>query len=80
VLAATADLAVIRFHGHSAKWDSSDIHERFGYHYSDQELAGWAPRIAALAQDAGSTDVLFNNCYSDYAQTNAGQLAALLAE
>jgi uncharacterized protein YecE (DUF72 family) len=80
VLAATAGLAVVRLHGHSAKWDSSDIHERFGYRYTDQELAGWAPRIAALAQDADKMDVLFNNCYSDYAQTNASQLAALLAE
>ena len=35
VLAATcADLAVVRMHGHSGKWDSKDIHERFGYRYS----------------------------------------------
>ena len=30
VLAATADLAVFRLHGHSDKWTSKDIHERFG--------------------------------------------------
>jgi uncharacterized protein YecE (DUF72 family) len=80
VLAATADLAVIRLHGHSAQWDSSDIHQRFGYRYTDQELAGWAPKIGALAEDADDTHVLFNNCYRDYAQTNAGQLAALLGK
>ncbi|HLZ36746.1 MAG TPA: DUF72 domain-containing protein, partial [Mycobacteriales bacterium] len=33
VLAATADLAVVRFHGHSDKWESHDIYERFGYLY-----------------------------------------------
>ncbi|HEX3389733.1 MAG TPA: DUF72 domain-containing protein [Streptosporangiaceae bacterium] len=79
VLAATAsDLAVVRLHGHSEKWDSKDIHERFGYRYSDGELEEWAPRIAALARDAQETHVLFNNCYRDYAQANARQLAGLL--
>ena len=28
LLAATADLAVVRFHGHSDKWTSKDIHEK----------------------------------------------------
>ena len=47
VLAATApDLAVVRLHGHSDKWDSKDIHERFGYRYTEAELAEWAPKIA----------------------------------
>jgi len=36
-----------------------------------RELAGWAPKVAALARDADDTLVLFNNCYSDYAQVNA---------
>jgi uncharacterized protein YecE (DUF72 family) len=79
VLAATAsDLAVVRLHGHSEKWGSKDIHERFGYRYTDGELEEWAPRIADLARDAQETHVLFNNCYRDYAQANARQLAGLL--
>jgi uncharacterized protein YecE (DUF72 family) len=79
VLAATApDLAVVRLHGHSDKWDSKDIHERFGYRYSDGELKEWAPRIWHLADRPATTHVLFNNCYRDYAQVNAQQLAALL--
>jgi uncharacterized protein YecE (DUF72 family) len=78
VLAATSDLAVVRLHGHSEKWDSKDIHERFGYRYTDGELKEWAPRIAGLARDAQDTHVLFNNCYRDYAQANARQLADLL--
>ena len=48
VLAATApDLAVVRMHGHSDKWDSRDIHERFGYRYTETELAEWVPKVAA---------------------------------
>ena len=79
VLAATApDLAVVRLHGHSDKWDSKDIHERFGYRYTDAELAEWAAKVHTLARDARQTHVLFNNCYRNYAQVNAQQLAALL--
>ena len=43
-----------------------------------REPAGWAPKVAALARDADDTHVLFNNCYHDYAQVNAQQLATLL--
>jgi uncharacterized protein YecE (DUF72 family) len=74
VLAATADLAVVRFHGHSDKWTSRDIYERFGYLYSEREIADWAPKLRELADSTGETHVLFNNCYSDYAQQNAAQL------
>ncbi|MEU7972204.1 DUF72 domain-containing protein [Micromonospora sp. NPDC049089] len=78
VLAATADLAVMRFHGHSDKWTSKDIHEKFGYHYSQRELADWAPKLRELADEAGQTHVLMNNCYKDYATTNAETLKGLL--
>jgi uncharacterized protein YecE (DUF72 family) len=78
IVVATADLAVVRFHGHSKHWDSRDIYERFGYLYSGKELEEWAPRVRALAEEAGTTHVLMNNCYRDYAQTNARMLADLL--
>jgi uncharacterized protein YecE (DUF72 family) len=78
VVAATADLAVVRFHGHSDKWTSKDIHEKFGYEYSPAELAEWAPRLKALAAEATTTQVFMNNCYSDYAQRNATTLIDLL--
>src|SRR5580700_11687471 len=74
VLAATSDLAVVRMHGHSDKWNSKDIYERFGYRYSPAELQEWSRRIESLAADAEITDVVFNNCYSDYAHVNAQQL------
>jgi uncharacterized protein YecE (DUF72 family) len=79
VLAATSDLAVVRMHGHSDKWDSKDIYERFGYRYSDGELAEWAPKIRDLAAGAELTHVLFNNCYSNYAQVNGQQLEERLS-
>ncbi|MER7894040.1 DUF72 domain-containing protein [Micromonospora sp. NPDC094482] len=78
VLAATADLAVVRFHGHSDKWTSKDIHEKFGYRYADRELRDWAPKLRELADSTQQTHVLMNNCYRDYAQTNAATLAGLL--
>ncbi|MEV5709055.1 DUF72 domain-containing protein [Actinoallomurus sp. NPDC052274] len=78
VLAATSDLAVVRFHGHSDKWTSKNIYERFGYLYSERELKEWVPKVRRLAEDADTTHVLLNNCYRDHAQRNAAQLAALL--
>jgi uncharacterized protein YecE (DUF72 family) len=79
VLAATAGLALVRFHGHSDRWTSRDIYEKFGYLYSERELAEWAPKLRDLAGRTEQTHALLNNCYSDYAQRNAQQLIDLLA-
>jgi uncharacterized protein YecE (DUF72 family) len=79
VVAATSkDMAVVRFHGHSDKWTSRDIYERFGYSYDLEELQPWAPRLRELAAQTAETHVLLNNCYRNYAQVNARQLADLL--
>jgi uncharacterized protein YecE (DUF72 family) len=79
VLAATADEAVVRFHGRNAKdWESGSVQRRFKYLYSPEELADWAPRLAVLAAEAKTTHILMNNCYRDYAQRNAKELAELL--
>jgi uncharacterized protein YecE (DUF72 family) len=80
VLAATSDLAVVRFHGHSDKWTSHDIYEKFGYRYSREELAEWAPKLRELGEQTQQIHVLLNNCYSDYAQRNATELIGLLEE
>ena len=79
VVAATSDLAVLRMHGHSDKWESKSIQERFGYRYDDKELKKWAGNVKRLAEDAAETHVVFNNCYRDYAQVNARQLESLVA-
>jgi uncharacterized protein YecE (DUF72 family) len=78
VVASTADLAVVRFHGHSDKWQSKDIYERFGYLYSEDELRPWVPKVEHLAEQVSEVHVLLNNCYRNYAQTNARQLADML--
>jgi uncharacterized protein YecE (DUF72 family) len=79
VIAATADLAAIRFHGHNdAEWESGSVQRRFKYLYSEKELRRWAPKVHDLAAEAKSTHVLMNNCYRDYAQRNASELAELL--
>jgi uncharacterized protein YecE (DUF72 family) len=79
VLAATSDLSAVRFHGHSDKWTSKNIYEKFGYLYSEQELAEWAPKVANLARNVDEAHVLMNNCYSDYAQRNAQTLIDFLS-
>lgn len=79
VLAATADLAVVRFHGHSGQWTSKDIHEKFGYEYSERELRDWAPKLRKLADGTRETHLLMNNCYRDFAQQNASQLISILS-
>jgi uncharacterized protein YecE (DUF72 family) len=79
VVAATANLAAIRFHGHNdAEWESGSVQRRFKYLYSDEELRQWAPKVHDLADEADSTHVLMNNCYRSYAQQNASELAELL--
>lgn len=79
VTAVTADLAVMRFHGHNADdWESGSVQKRFAYLYSKDELKSWAPKIERMAEEAKQTHVLMNNCYSSYAQQNAKELADLL--
>jgi len=81
VLAVTSnELALVRMHGHSDKWDSKDIYERFGYRYGGDELDEWAGNIRELAAGAERTHVLFNNCYRDYAQVNARELVERLGD
>jgi uncharacterized protein YecE (DUF72 family) len=82
VVASTAQLAVIRLHGHNAEtWEKPNITaaERFRYLYSEDELRGWVQPVRTLAENAEQVHVLMNNCYRDYAVRNAWQMAALLA-
>ena len=83
VAAATADLSVVRLYGrYEGELDDigplRPVH-RFGWRYSDEELGEWVPRIRELAASTGEVHVLFNNCYRDYAVTNAERLVELLA-
>ncbi|HMK93697.1 MAG TPA: DUF72 domain-containing protein, partial [Thermoleophilia bacterium] len=81
VAAATAPLAVIRFHGRNAEtWDkrTNAASDRFNYLYAEDELREWLPRVRLMAEHAAAVHVLFNNNYQDYGIRNARQMAALL--
>ncbi|MEU6074161.1 DUF72 domain-containing protein [Micromonospora sp. NPDC047074] len=78
ILFATAELAVVRFHGHSTAWETGDKQEKFRYAYGDEELRRWAELLVELAGQAGELHVLFNNCCGDQAQRDAARLAGLL--
>jgi len=83
VQAATADVAVVRFHGRNAgTWEASTTTaaERFRYRYRRDELAEWLPRLDDLASSAERLHVLMNNCWRDEAVTNATDLVDLLRE
>lgn len=80
VAAATAPLAMVRFHGRrSDTWDQRGVstHEKFGYDYSRTELADWGPKIEEIAAKSRETHVLMNNCYRDYAVRSASTMAQL---
>ena len=81
VVAATSELAVVRFHGRNTDtWTKRGISaaERFAYDYDDEELAGWIPKVRDLAASAREVHALFNNCYRDYAVNNAATFMAML--
>lgn len=81
VLAATAPLGVIRFHGHNDEnWERRGITaaERFQYLYDDNEMKHWATRLHELEGSVDELHVLFNNCWQDFAVTNAAQMQNLL--
>jgi uncharacterized protein YecE (DUF72 family) len=68
VVAATADMAEVRFHGGS---DDRRL-------YSPRELKQWAPRVRELATQTSSTHAIMKNAHRDYAHRNARQLYDLL--
>ena len=80
VAAATAPLALVRFHGRRKDtWGTRNIstHDKFGYDYTQAELAEWEPKIERLADEAREVHVLMNNCYRDYAVKSARTMAQL---
>ncbi|MCX8126636.1 MAG: DUF72 domain-containing protein [Dehalococcoidia bacterium] len=78
---ATSDIGLVRFHGRNREtWEKKGLTtaERFNYLYSEDELREWVPRIKLLASITRQLHVLFNNCYSDRAVRNAGQMRRML--
>jgi uncharacterized protein YecE (DUF72 family) len=84
VVAVTSPhLAMVRFHGRRAdNWERPGVPvvERFRYLYERAELEDWVPRITEVAEQAATTHVVMNNCYSNYGTTNALEMAAMIRE
>ena len=81
VVAATADIAVVRFHGRADdtwKARTASAAERFKYLYNKRQLSPWVKHVEELAAAAGEVHVLFNNCYQDYGVRNAEDMTELL--
>ena len=81
VVAATSDLAMVRFKGRRPPseepgWGRSC----YPYRYPDHELAEWVPRIADLASSARQVHVLMDNCWRSDAVDGASTLLRLLEE
>ncbi|MEZ5125609.1 MAG: DUF72 domain-containing protein [Thermoleophilia bacterium] len=80
-VAATAELAMVRFHGRNLRmWNAKTqaASERFKYLYSDEELHEWVPRVQELATQARTVHVLFNNNYEDWGMRNAARMRQML--
>ncbi len=75
VVAATADIAFVRFAGRGRE----DLEWPGYYRYSAAELADWVPRLRDLAAGDGIVHALFSNTYRDFAVGNAADLSELLA-
>ncbi|MFI7606220.1 DUF72 domain-containing protein [Micromonospora sp. NPDC049366] len=75
---ATAEPAVVRFHGHSDAWATGDKEEKFRYAYGDGELRHWSTLLTELADQAGELHALFNTCCAGQAQRDAERLSGLL--
>jgi uncharacterized protein YecE (DUF72 family) len=76
------DLAYLRLHGRNARgWiKGRTVAERFGYRYDDSELEEVAKRARALADEADTVRVMFNNNRGDDAPVAAGRLRELLGQ
>lgn len=74
-------LAVVRFHGRNTDtWEAkvTQVSQRFRYLYDETELREWLPGIRAISEQAEEVHLVFNNCYGNYATTNALEAAAML--
>jgi uncharacterized protein YecE (DUF72 family) len=76
VVAATTDLAVVRFTG---RRQEPEDWWPYPYRYREPELAGWLPRIAELASSARHVHLIMANCWAGDAVDNARTLASLVA-
>ena len=76
------DLAYLRLHGRNTDGylTGRSVAERFGWRYSDDELAEVEGRVLQMAEQAGEVHVAFNNNRGDDAPTAAQRFRALLGQ
>jgi len=69
----TTDFAYFRWHGRGTRpW--------YDYHYSDEELREWVPRIQETTEEVGKVYGYFNNHYHGYAIENCIEILEMLNE
>ena len=70
-LHVTAPVAYIRWHGHGQEpW--------YNYHYPEDQLREWVPRVEQVASQAETVFGFFNNHYHGYAPENSLQILRML--
>lgn len=80
-IVTSSGLAVVRLHGRREEtWEQRNeiTSERYRYLYDEAELTEWVHPVLDIAAQAPETHVIFNNCYGNYAPTNAIEFAALV--
>jgi uncharacterized protein YecE (DUF72 family) len=82
VVASTADVAYVRFHGrNAATWNTrtGGASARFDYAYADDELAEWIEPLRALGRATSRLYAMFNTNHGTQGPDNAERLRGLLA-
>jgi uncharacterized protein YecE (DUF72 family) len=82
VVAATADLAIVRLHGRGVPdptWRGPQDWVRQQYRYRAEELSPWVAAVGELAASAHNVHVLFANAWHDAAVTGAEMFRSLVA-
>ena len=77
----TTPRGYVRLHGRNKReWFGKDRDRRYHYHYSDDELAEWVPRVKEMDERARDVVVFFNNCHEGNAPNNALRFIDLLSQ
>jgi uncharacterized protein YecE (DUF72 family) len=80
-IVTSSRLAVVRLHGRREDtWEERNeiTSERYRYLYDEAELNEWVQPVWDVSAQVSETHVIFNNCYANYAPTNAIEFSALL--
>jgi uncharacterized protein YecE (DUF72 family) len=81
VVATTADIAVVRFHGRGRPdpaWRGPQDWARHRHRYRPEELEPWVGAVDALATSARQVHVLFANAWRDAAVSSAAMFRSLV--